>query len=188
VIWSDRVRDAASLAFTLHQGQMRKASGIPYIAHLWAVAALVAEHGGDEDQVIAAFLHDAVEDQGGAETAARIEREFGSRVLDLVRGCSDTDQTPKPPWRPRKEAHIAHVRTATPELKLLIAADKRHNLQSILRDLKREGIATLDRFNGGRVGTVWYYQAMLAALATDWEHPILDELKTGVDALTRATA
>lgn len=185
--WSTRVRDAASLAFTLHQGQMRKASGVPYVSHLWAVAALVAEYGGDEDQVIAALLHDAVEDQGGAAIAQQIQQQFGDRVLTLVRGCTDTDEDPKPPWRPRKVAHLAHVQTASPELKLVVAADKLHNLQATLRDLERDGIATLDRFNGGRAGTVWYYHAMHAALANGWEHPLLEALQTGTEALARAT-
>lgn len=184
--WSVRVKDAAAWAFDLHRDQTRKASGVPYITHLWAVAALVAEYGGDEEQVIAALLHDAVEDQGGIPTEIQIMDRFGPRVAALVRGCSDTHQHPKPAWRPRKETHVLRMHNAPSDLRLLVAADKLHNLQATLRDFDREGIATLDRFNGGRDGTVWYYQAMLAALSDAWEHPILTELRDAVNRLARA--
>ena len=96
-------------AARLHRDQVRKTSQVPYVSHLLAVCALVLEDGGDEDEAIAALLHDAVEDQGGAATLAHIRDRFGDRVADIVDGCSDTDQTPKPPWRLRKEAYLAHL-------------------------------------------------------------------------------
>ena len=79
------------------------------MAHLLAVAALVMEYGGNEDEAIAALLHDAVEDQGGEATLEEIRRRFGSAVAEIVEGCTDTLVTPKPPWRQRKEAYLARL-------------------------------------------------------------------------------
>src|SRR5690242_18239338 len=116
---SARFDEALVYASRLHAKQVRKGSGIPYIAHLLAVTALVLEHGGGEDEAIAALLHDAIEDQGGDATRQEIRHHFGEVVVEIVNGCSDTDRTPKPPWRDRKEAYIAHLHTATPSILLV---------------------------------------------------------------------
>src|SRR4026207_2431017 len=102
---SARFDRAFSYASHLHTSQTRKGSGAPYAAHLLGVASLVLEDGGSEDEAIAALLHDAVEDQGGRARLDEIEREFGSQVAHIVDGCTDTDLSPKPPWRPRKESY-----------------------------------------------------------------------------------
>ena len=120
--YTKRVVDAFALMFELHGRQARKGSGTPYIGHLMATAAAVAHHGGDEDQFIAALLHDAVEDQGGRATLEGIRQGFGGRVARLVLGCSDSDAQPKPPWRERKERYVAAAAEAPAELKLIIAA------------------------------------------------------------------
>lgn len=175
--YTDRILDAVALVYGLHGGQTRKCGGVPFITHLFAVAALVGEYGGSEDQFIAALLHDAVEDQGGEETLAAIRRRFGDTVAELVWACSDAWEQPKPPWRVRKEAHIARVPTMPLEARLIIAADKLHNIQSMLRTYTPgdpEGYWR--QFRGGREGTLWYYEAMGAALETGWDQPILREL------------
>ncbi|MBX9792375.1 MAG: HD domain-containing protein [Pirellulales bacterium] len=169
---------ALEYAARLHARQRRKASDVPYVAHLLAVAAIVLEHGGSQVEAIAALLHDAVEDQGGAAQLAEIERRFGPEVARIVAACTDTDQTPKPPWRARKEEHLAHASQADAAVRLVLAADKLHNGRAILADLRRHGDAVWSRFNGGREGTLWYYRAMYSALAASGtEHqPLLDEL------------
>ncbi len=174
--YTERIVDAIRLAHELHADQRRKGSGTPYLNHLLAVAALVGEYGGDEDQFIAAILHDAVEDQGGKPTLKRIRTQFGPAVADLVWECSDSHTEPRPPWQMRKDQHIAHVKTSSPELRLIIAADKLHNAQSILRDLRQHGPDVWKRFQGGRKGMLWYLESMMAALQQGWTHPILDEL------------
>ena len=98
-----RFKDALGFAFDLHATQVRKGSGVAYIAHLLGVAGLVIEDGGDEDESIAALLHDAVEDQGGHATLEKIRERYGERVAQIVEGCSDSREQPKPPWRGRKE-------------------------------------------------------------------------------------
>src|ERR1700693_3220958 len=93
---TNRFREALSYAFELHREQPRKGTQIAYVAHLLSVAGLALEHGATEDEAIAALLHDAVEDQGGAPTATAIRQRFGDTVADIVEACSDTDETPKP--------------------------------------------------------------------------------------------
>jgi GTP pyrophosphokinase len=173
---SDRFEQALSYACQLHRQQTRKISDTPYVGHLLAVAALVLEHGGGEDEAIAALLHDAVEDQGGAATRQAIALRFGERVARIVDAASDADGEPKPPWKERKLAHLARLRTADAPARLVLAADKLHNARSLARDLRARGAAVWQSFNGGRDGTLWYYRAMRDALADGWRHPILAEL------------
>lgn len=182
---SSRFESALVYAARLHALQTRKASDVPYVAHLLAVASLVIEHGGDEDEAIAALLHDAIEDQGGAATRAAIAEQFGPRVAEIVEGCTDTDVQPKPPWRARKEAHLAHIRSASDSVRLVIAADKLHNARSLLGDYRRVGDAMWERFSGARDGTLWYYRAVADALATGWSHSLVDELARVLDELER---
>ncbi len=161
---TERYRDALALTFELHQRQERKGSGVPYVAHVLGVSSLVLEHGGDEDEAIAALLHDAVEDQGGAATLARIAAGFGARVADIVRGCSDSMGEPKPPWRERKEHYLAHLGSASTSVRLVSSCDKLYNARTILADL-RAGAPVWERFTGGRDGSLWYYGALAAAFA-----------------------
>ncbi len=179
--------DALTWAAQLHSQQVRKGSGTPYIAHLLAVAALVLEHGADETEAIAALLHDAVEDQGGAATREAIRTRFGEEVVALVDWASDTDQVPKPPWRQRKEAHVARVRTAPAEAQRILAADKLHNARSLLADLDRHGSSLWSQFQGGAAGTLWYYRAMSDALCD--VPPVLSaQLVAAVQQLERAVS
>lgn len=158
----ERFDQAFLLASALHRTQKRKESATPYLAHLMAVAALAIEHGADEEQAIAALLHDAVEDQGGLPTAERIRAQFGDRVTGIVLALTDATVTPKPPWRARKERYLAHLATAPAEVLLVSACDKLHNARSIVEDHAVHGAALWSRFSGGRDGTVWYYRSLVA--------------------------
>lgn len=172
----DRIADAIAMCVRVHAGQTRKGSRAPYVFHPLAVAGLVADAGGDEDQIVAAILHDAVEDGGGEPMRAEIEERFGPEVAAIVTAASDTDQTPKPPWRPRKEAFVARIRGESPRVKLVVAADKVHNVQALERDLETVGPDVWTRFNGGRDGTIWYYRAVAEAIAEGWDHALAREL------------
>jgi (p)ppGpp synthase/HD superfamily hydrolase len=158
---NSHLEEALIFAARLHAGQKRKGKDLPYTSHLLAVAAMVFEAGGDGDEVIAALLHDAVEDQGGLETLQEIRRRFGERVATIVEGCSDSFSTPKPPWLERKASYLIHLRSAPPEVRRVSLADKLHNARTILSDLEEHGDATWSRFNGGRQGSLWYYQSLL---------------------------
>lgn len=177
------IAGAFSFAEQLHRGQCRKSTDIPYLYHLLAVAALVGEYGGTPRQVVAALLHDAAEDQGGEDTLRAIETHFGKDVAAWVRACSDCTSTPKPPWRERKEAFIERIPQIPASAKLIVAADKLHNVRSMLRDYRQQGEPLWNRFNGGRTGTLWYYESVAKTLAETWEHPILDELQDALERL-----
>lgn len=163
---TERFQRAFAMASEIHARQLRKATQVPYVAHLMSVAALVLENGGDEDAAISGLLHDAVEDsEDGAVTAARIRAQFGDHVADTVLGCSDAVGVPgaaKPPWRERKEAYIRHLAAARdPDVLLVSACDKLHNARSIVADLRAIGPAVWDRFNVPDPGAhLWYYGSL----------------------------
>ncbi|AFZ42481.1 metal dependent phosphohydrolase [Halothece sp. PCC 7418] len=180
---SPRFSQALTFANDLHLKQKRKGSHSPYISHLLTVCSLVLEYGGDEDCAIAALLHDAIEDQGGAATRETIRLQFGERVTTLVDGCTESDQTPKPPWQKRKEAYIAHIPKMSDQVALISAADKIHNARSILRDYQTLGEEIWERFRGGKEGTLWYYRSLVSAFRKRNVTPIVEELTTVVDQL-----
>ena len=183
-----RFEEVLIYATRLHATQSRKGSATPYIAHLLAVTALVLENGGNEDEAIAALLHDAIEDQGGAATREEIRRRFGNRIVEIVDGCTDAEVLPKPPWRPRKEAFIAGLREASPSVRLVVAADKLHNARSVLSDYRVLGEALWRRFNGGKEGTLWYYRTATDVLRSAGTTPLIEELDRVVSELEYLTA
>jgi GTP pyrophosphokinase len=182
-----RFERALVYATRAHDGQLRKGSAVPYLAHLLGVASLALEHGATEEEAIAALLHDAVEDQGGDERLAEIAERFGPTVAAIVEACSDAQEQPKPPWRQRKEAHLARLQGATNSVHLVVACDKLHNIRSILRDYHCLGEALWRRFRGGREGTLWYYRATLELLQRPGRSALTDELRRALEALERLT-
>jgi (p)ppGpp synthase/HD superfamily hydrolase len=175
-----RFERALLFATRKHAGQSRKGTAVPYVAHLLSVAGLVLEAGGDEDLAIAALLHDVVEDCGGAPMLREIRRRFGKRVAHVVEGCTDTDLEPKPPWRQRKEDYIAHLRTADADTCLVSAADKLHNVRSIVATYREIGDRVWERFHGKRDGTLWYYRTLLDEFQRKKSSPLIRELERAV--------
>jgi len=155
-----RFQRAFAFAAEKHAGQTRKASSIPYIAHLMGVASLVLEGGGDEDMAIAALLHDVVEDCGGEPMLKEVRRRFGNRVAKIVDGCTDAYVIPKPAWRERKDNYIARLKKEPADTRLVSAADKLNNIRSIISDYRAIGESVWSRFSGGREGTLWYYRTL----------------------------
>ncbi len=156
-----RFNQALQFAAETHAAQLRKGTSVPYVSHLFSVTALVLEHGGGEDTAVAALLHDAVEDCGGMEMLKEIQTRFGSRVADIVDGCTDAYVKPKPDWDVRKMKYLAHLDETTAEVLLVSLADKLHNARSILRDLRQAGNIIWDKFNGKKDGSLWYYTALV---------------------------
>jgi (p)ppGpp synthase/HD superfamily hydrolase len=186
MLLTSRFKEALCFCTDLHAGQIRKGSGIPYVAHLLGVASLVLEYGGSEDEAIAALLHDAVEDQGGKDTRQLIAEKFGENVIQIVDGCTDSDTSPKPPWRERKEAYIAHLKSAPPSVLLVSSCDKLYNARSILADFRLMGDAIWERFKGGKKeGTLWYYQSLVVEFKKTGNHPVYDELERTVNEIMR---
>jgi len=177
---TERFDEAFHYAHRLHRTQMRKGTPIPYISHLMTVAALVVEHGGNEDQAIAALLHDAAEDQGGAETLAEIRKTFGDTVAAIVSDCTDAWTEPKPAWRPRKEAYLG-ILPGKPAQSLLVSlADKTHNAEAILFDYRVLGDQLWERFNGGADGTRWYYNALAEVFSKAMPGRLSDRMSRAV--------
>ena len=186
-VTSRRFGDALVYAEEAHRLQLRKGSGVPYVAHLLAVASLVLEHGGDEDEAIAALLHDAVEDQGGAGREADIRRTFGDRVADIVRECS-SEEKDGATWQERKQRYLDHLATATPSAALVSLCDKLHNSRSIAADLRRVGSEVWTRFNAPEDEQRWYYQSLLdvyrrRTAADPRLAPLADELTRALAAI-----
>jgi (p)ppGpp synthase/HD superfamily hydrolase len=162
---SPRFSEALVFAAQLHRSQKRKGPGeIPYVSHLLVVASTVIEYGGGEDAAIAALLHDAVEDQGGLATRETILRLFGPEVTEIVDGCTDTSEFPKPPWRERKERFLARLGEAPAAVQLVVMADKLSNVRSTIRDLRVFGESVWERFRGGEQGSLWFYRAVVEAV------------------------
>ncbi|MBE9124780.1 MULTISPECIES: HD domain-containing protein [unclassified Coleofasciculus] len=158
---STRFEAALVYATRLHNHQVRKGSNVPYISHLLSVAALVLEDGGDEDEAIAALLHDAIEDQGGETTRAEIRQRFGERVVCIVDGCTEDKTLPHLRWKERKLKYLEKLRLAPPEVRRVSLADKLHNVRSIVADWERVGESVWQKFKGGKEETLWFYRSFL---------------------------
>jgi (p)ppGpp synthase/HD superfamily hydrolase len=174
--YGERLGEAVSYAARAHRDQRRKGTQVPYVTHLLAVAAIVGENGGTEDEVVAALLHDAPEDQGGEARLEDIRKRFGEEVAGIVAGNTDTFEDPKPPWRQRKESYVARIAHEPESVRLVSAADKLHNARSTLADLRSSGDELWQRFNGGKEGTLWYYRALVEAFETAGSNPVVEEL------------
>jgi (p)ppGpp synthase/HD superfamily hydrolase len=181
-----RFDEAVAYAHEAHATQTRKGSGVPYLGHLMGVASIVIDDGGSEDEAIGALLHDAAEDGGGEATLAEIRARFGDAVADIVLGCSDSlveDPEDKLPWRERKENYLAHLEKASDSVLLVSAADKLHNVRSIIRDYREHGEEIWQRFQGRRDGTLWYYETVADTLVRRYRSPLTRDLQDDVDAL-----
>lgn len=154
-ILTDRFEEALVYAVRLHRFQCRKVTGTPYVAHLLSVAALVLEDGGDEDEAIAALLHDAVEDQGGAATRTEILRRFGERATAIVDGCTESEREPQQRWRAHKQRYLAQVAAADAAVQRVVLADKLHNGRSLLVNVQLVGDRTWGYFVARREELLW---------------------------------
>jgi len=185
---SQRLYEAVEFTFKLHGRDARKASPVPYLAHLLSVCAMVQMDGGDEDEAIAALLHDALEDKPQETNRQEIRERFGERVVIIIDASIDVPLDyqggAKPPWRQRKEAYLEHIHEVEPKLLRVTIADKVDNARSILADYQRLGDRLWKRFKAGKTEQVWYYTSCVQA----YEHagcrgPLLDELRRLVDQI-----
>lgn len=180
--------EALTYAAHLHAEQTRKGSDLPYISHLLGVASIAMEYGGDEDECIAALLHDAAEDQGGKATLAAIRKKFGKPVADIVDGCTDAYAeagAKKPAWKQRKAGYIAHLQDASNSVRLVSAADKLHNARTILADLREHGEQVFDRFKKSRDETLWYYRRLANTFREVLPGHLSEELHCTVNTLEK---
>lgn len=188
--YTARFETALAFAARLHNTQNRKGVATPYIGHLLGVASLVIEHGGDEDEAIAALLHDAIEDQGGAATGEVIRRMFGEKVHHIVNGCTDCEDTGKvkPPWKPRKQAYLDHLKTADASTRLVSCADKLYNSRTILDGFREVGMDVFKRFTPGAKDTLWYYRSLADEFLRAGPAALAAELNRVVSELERLSS
>jgi (p)ppGpp synthase/HD superfamily hydrolase len=173
----------------MHAAQQRKGTHIPYVSHLLGTCAITFEYGGDEDEAIAALLHDAIEDIRPTAAARETVEAFGPRVLAIVEGCTDSDRHPKPPWRARKEAFLARLAGADRSVLLVASADKLHNARTLVADVRRVGDDVWKRFKADRESSIWYYETAVAVIRANPEHhpALVDELERTVRELAATT-
>ncbi len=172
----DRYNFAINYAANLHNGQYRKGTQIPYITHLMSVSSSVFEYGGNLDQAIAGLLHDSIEDQGAKTNYEEIKSHFGEVVEEIVRACTDSESIPKPPWQERKSQYLRNLKHKPQYIKLVVACDKLHNAQSIVRDVHIHGKTVWNRFNATPTQTLWYYEGILSAIS-DLNNPVIKTLE-----------
>ena len=190
---SERFDEALLFASQHHRQQLRKGSRVPYMTHLMSVSALVVEHGGSEDQAIAALLHDAVEDAApgtGAAALVDIRLRFGNAVADIVQACSDgldADGNRSGTWAERKRDYVAGLAHKALDALLVTAADKTHNGLCIAADVRRYGQGFWSTFNASRDELLWYYTSVERAVAERLPgSSIADALHRAVDELLAA--
>ncbi|HUG85368.1 MAG TPA: HD domain-containing protein [Euzebya sp.] len=184
-VLTERYAQAVVYAAGLHRDQRRKGTAIPYVAHLLGTSSFLLEQPAvDEDQAIAALLHDAIEDHPEQTDLETIARHFGPRVARIVADCSDADAHPKPPWRHRKVAYLEHLQGVTRSSLQVALADKLHNARAIVTDLETSGDEVWTRFNGPPVAQRWYYSAMAELFSRRLGSTLAQALQRTVERLT----
>lgn len=175
---TEKFEKALVYATQLHSLQVRKQASVPYISHLLSVAALVLEDGGNEDEAIAALLHDAVEDQGGMTTREVILQQFGENITAIVDGCTESSIIHQPLWRDRKLLYLQQISEGSISVRRVALADKLHNARSILSELRERGEIIWEKFSGGKEGTLWFYREFVEIYESDhFQSMWLRELK-----------
>ena len=176
--------EALLFAIRVHAGDLRKGTDVPYVSHLLSVCALVMEDGGDEDEAIAALLHDTLEDHPAEVTKSDLECRFGPRVADLVVRCTDTPPKyaggTKAPWQGRKDAYVEQIREEGYPLCRVALADKLHNTRAIVLDHRRFGDEVWGRFKATKEEQLRYHRALVEAFR---EARAPDHLVAELDAL-----
>jgi (p)ppGpp synthase/HD superfamily hydrolase len=184
LLYSDVVNRAVEFAAVAHKDQIRKSpeAEIPYIHHSVMVGFILQRAGYADEVVAAGVLHDVLEDT--RVSYKQLQREFGDGVARLVNAVSEQDKTLA--WEERKERYMAHLETASVEAKAIAAADKIHNMNSILISLER-GANIWKTFKRGKDAQLSRFSRFLVTLKADWSHPLVDELENVLERLEAAS-
>jgi hypothetical protein len=177
-----RLADALAYAVAVHGGEIRRATGTSRIAHALAAASFVLDHGGDEDQAVAALLHDAAE-AGGPARLEEIRARFGDRVARIVEAC--TGDEPEPGRWAGGERAAERARALAPDAGLVVAAEAVHDAYTILRSLRATGEAIWQQLGAAPDDVVWHYRALARALREAGGGPLVDELDRVVRGIER---
>ncbi|WP_342429682.1 HD domain-containing protein [Neobacillus sp. FSL H8-0543] len=175
----DIVEKALQFASKAHKDQCRKNTDIPYISHPVAVGMILMKSGYTDELIAAGVLHDTVEDTD--VTMEDIQREFGTKIAEIVAGCSEPDKSLS--WEERKEHTIEFLKTASEDIRAVACADKLHNIRSIINDYEVLGDKVWERFNAGKEKQRWYYTNIVKSLGSQSNFPLEAELQKEVDRL-----
>lgn len=164
MIFTPRLNQALQFSARAHAPQKRTGTTIPYFTHPVAVALILSTTTSDEDVLVAALLHDVVEDCPDPDFGAgKIKEVFGERVFSFVLGCTERELR-NVDWKVRKDSYVENLDSAPEESLLIVAADKIHNLLSILEDHKNLGEKVFDKFNASKAETMWFYRETFGRL------------------------
>ena len=175
----DLIDKALQIASLAHEGQYRKNTKIPYIAHPAAVGMILQKAGYRDEMIAAGILHDTIEDTD--LTLEDLERDFGKEVAVIVEGCSEPDKSLS--WEERKEHTIEFLKSAPEEIRIVACADKLHNVRSIRQDIEQSGEEVWSRFKRGKDQQQWYYKNVVSSLGYNSKFPLLEELEQEINRL-----
>lgn len=165
-----RYQEAMQFAAYAHRKQRRKGVDIPYIVHPIECSMIVSTITDDEDVIVAALLHDVIEDtEYGYED---IRERFGSRVADLVQSETEdkrVGQKKQHTWYIRKKETIEHIKKADRDSKIICLGDKLSNIRASVRDYEHNKETFWDRFNQSDPDFQgWYYESIRDALSEEF--------------------
>jgi len=170
MIYSEQVNKAIKIATQLHDGQFRRGSTIPYIAHPFAVALMTQKYIEDENTFIASILHDILEDVPKRYyTAENLSKDFGYDILNIVETVSEPNITTptKEAWNARKYAYLNNIQSTNDIRPLIISAcDKMHNMGELAYCYADIGESIWTFFAEKREREIWFYESVLSILKT----------------------
>ena len=183
-----KIEKAINLASQLHAGQLRKGGdSLPYISHPFAVAWILNEYSDNEDVIVAGLLHDVLEDVPGY-SYDDLARDFGTEVAEIVRGVSE-DKDPNAPgddratWLERKEKYLAVLAQGSPDAMMVSAADKIHNLRSMIAAYRQQGEELWASFNSPADKKLWFYEQVLGVVRDRVEPQLVKDLEKELETM-----
>jgi len=195
--YSDRINHALAFAAKHHDQQVRKGTRLPYLTHPANVAIILTRYGCDESTVVAGILHDVIEDCVTQDYSRdmleeRIASKFGADVLEAVLAVTHRrhdDEGNELSAEERKADYLVRLQHANESARWVCAADKLHNANSILTDLRRtiQPDSVWNRFKVGKEGTVRWYRAVYERLRElGFQASIMGELERTVMEIERS--
>ena len=168
VEFSERINHALRIAARAHEGQYRKGSDTPYVAHPVAVALISQRYYSDEEVFIAALLHDVLEDvPKWTYSESDMRRDFGDAVTEIVKDVSEPRITAPmlTAWLHRKSSYVEHIAaTDNPKSLVVSASDKIHNMAEILREYHEKGEGVWRNFHVDKGHEIWFFDEVFQAL------------------------
>lgn len=175
-MYSYRIEQAIRAASVLHKDQLRKGSmPFPYITHLMATAFTLLDYTKDEDVIIAALLHDAIEDTD--YTIDELQEDFGGKVREIVEAVTEPkrDSEKKLTWREQKMTYVRQLKKAPKEALLVATADKIHNFRTIVEDYTDSYDRYVQDFGKNFDDRLEVYQEIHDIINSRLDSPIKDE-------------